>query len=95
MAFGRAQVDLAAAELSGPQGKCELTKNELRILQMLMENGGHLVSRQDLMARLWENESFVDDNTLTVNVSRLRKKLEKVGLPALLTTRKGLGYQLG
>ncbi len=95
VAFGRAQVDLAAAELSGPQGKCELTKNELRILQMLMENGGHLVSRQDLMARLWENESFVDDNTLTVNVSRLRKKLEKVGLPALLTTRKGLGYQLG
>lgn len=92
--YSGALVDLATAILAGPAGKTELTKNELRILQMLMENGGHLVSRQDLMARLWENESFVDDNTLTVNISRLRKKLEQVGLPGLLTTRKGLGYLL-
>lgn len=95
VSFGGAELDLAAALLTGPGGKCELTKNELRILQMLMENGGRLVSRQGLMARLWENESFIDDNTLTVNVSRLRRKLEQVGLPGLLATRKGLGYQLG
>ena len=58
-----------------------------------MENGGHTVSRGDLMVRLWESESFIDDNTLTVNVSRLRKKLESVGLEGTLVTRKGLGYQ--
>lgn len=92
--YGGAQVDLASAVLTGPLGKSELTKNELRILQVLMENGGHLVPRQKLMERLWESESFVDDNTLTVNVSRLRKKLEKAGLPGMLTTRKGLGYIL-
>lgn len=60
-----------------------------------MENGGHTVSRSDLMVRLWESESFIDDNTLTVNVSRLRKKLEAVGLEGALSTKKGLGYQLG
>ncbi len=95
LSFGGAELDLAAGCLRAAGGKCELTKNETRILQMLMENGGHLVSRQELMARLWENESFIDDNTLTVNISRLRKKLEGVGLPGLLATRKGLGYQLG
>ena len=56
---------------------------------------GHTVSRSDLMVRLWESESFIDDNTLTVNVSRLRKKLEAVGLGGMLATKKGLGYQLG
>ncbi len=90
--YGGIQVDLASAVLTGPLGKSELTKNELRILQVLLENGGHLVSRQKLMERLWESESFVDDNTLTVNISRLRKKLEKAGLPGMLATRKGLGY---
>lgn len=92
--YAGAQLDLAAGTLSGPAGKSELTKTELRILQMLMENAGHTVSRGSLMARLWEQESFVDDNTLTVNISRLRKKLEKVGLPGLLATRKGQGYTL-
>lgn len=95
LTYAGAQVDLAAASVEGPAGKSELTKNELRILQVLMENGGRTVARQDLMAKLWEDESFVDDNTLTVNISRLRKKLEKVGLPELLATRKGRGYQLG
>ncbi|NBK77716.1 DNA-binding response regulator [bacterium D16-76] len=95
LAWGGAQVDLGTSVLHGPQGQCELTRNELRIAQVLMESGGHLVTRQDLMARLWEDESFVDDNTLTVNVSRLRRKLEQVGLRGLLATRKGLGYQLG
>ena len=90
-----AALDLAAATLSGPGGKKELTKNEVRILQLLMENQGRPVSRRDLMARLWESESFIDDNTLSVNVSRLRRKLEQVGLAGLLHTRKGQGYILG
>jgi DNA-binding response OmpR family regulator len=59
-----------------------------------MENAGHPVSRNDLMVRLWESESFIDDNTLTVNVSRLRRKLESVGLEGLLVTKKGVGYVL-
>lgn len=93
--YGRALLDLGAETVSGPKGKQELTKNEFKILQILMENGGHTVSRSDLMVRLWESESFIDDNTLTVNVSRLRKKLEAVGLEGALSTKKGLGYQLG
>ena len=93
--YGQALLDLGAETITGPDGKLELTKNEFRILQVLMENGGHTVSRSDLMVRLWESESFIDDNTLTVNVSRLRKKLEAVGLSGMLATKKGLGYQLG
>lgn len=93
--YKEALLDLGAESISGPDGRQELTKNEFRILQVLMENGGHTVSRGDLMTRLWESESFIDDNTLTVNVSRLRKKLEAVGLGGMLTTKKGLGYQLG
>lgn len=93
--YGQALLDLGAETVSGPGGKKELTKNEFKILQILMENGGHTVSRGDLMVRLWESESFIDDNTLTVNVSRLRRKLEAVGLDGLLATKKGLGYQLG
>lgn len=93
--YKEALLDLGAETVSGPGGRQELTKNEFRILQVLMENGGHTVSRSDLMARLWESESFIDGNTLTVNVSRLRKKLEAVGLGGMLSTKKGLGYQLG
>lgn len=92
---GPALLDLGAETVSGPEGRQELTKNEFRILQVLMENGGHTVSRSDLMVRLWESESFIDDNTLTVNVSRLRRKLEAAGLGGMLATKKGLGYQFG
>ena len=62
--------------------KAELTKNEFRILQMLLENAGRIVSRDSIITRLWESDEFIDDNTLTVNVARLRKKLELIGLPA-------------
>lgn len=94
MEYGQALLDLGSETLTGPQGKTALTKNEFRILRVLMENGGHIVSRGDLMLRLWETESFIDDNTLTVNISRLRKKLESVGLCGMLATKKGRGYQL-
>lgn len=72
--------------------KQELTKNESRILQKLMENKGRIVSRDGLMMSLWETDSFVDDNTLSVNVNRLRKKLEQMGLKDFITTKKGIGY---
>ena len=72
--------------------KIELTKNEWRILQVLMEHKGKAVSRDTLMMRLWESDSFIDDNTLTVNVTRLRKKLEEAGLTDFIQTKKGVGY---
>ncbi len=91
---GGAVLDLSSAVLSCPGGKLDLTKNEFRILQVLMENGGHIVSRSELMNRLWESDSFIDDNTLTVNMARLRKKLEEAGLPDFIVTKKGLGYMI-
>lgn len=72
--------------------RVELTKNEFRILQVLMENKGKTVSRETLMLRLWKTEDFVDENTLTVNIARLRKKLEEVGLQDFIVTKKGMGY---
>lgn len=70
----------------------ELSKNEYRILYTLLENKGKVVSREKLMERLWETDSFVDENTLTVNVNRLRKKLDAAGLPGFIMTRFGVGY---
>lgn len=72
----------------------ELTKNEFRILQILLENAEQTVSREAIMKRLWDNDCFVDDNTLTVNMTRLRKKLEASGAGDMIHTRKGLGYCL-
>lgn len=74
--------------------KIQLTKNEYRILQVLIENKGRAVSRDTIMARLWETDSFIDDNTLTVNVTRLRKKLEDIGLHDFISTKKGIGYMV-
>lgn len=70
----------------------ELTKNEYRILLLLMKNRGKVVSREKLMEQLWQTDDFVDENTLTVNVNRLRKKLSAVGLEGFITTRFGVGY---
>ena len=72
--------------------KIELSKNEYRILLSLMENKGRVVSREKLMERLWETDCFVDENTLTVNVNRLRKKLDAAGLKNFITTKFGVGY---
>lgn len=69
-----------------------LTKNEFIILKVLMQNKGKIVSRDILIERLWEDESFVDDNTLTVNITRLRKKLMKIGIIDFINTRKSMGY---
>lgn len=75
--------------------KVELSKNEYRILLTLMENKGRVVSRERLMEALWETDSFVDENTLTVNVGRLRKKLDGVGLEGFISTKFGVGYGIG
>lgn len=72
--------------------KMELTKNETKIMQILMENAGSIVSRYDIAKNLWDSENFVDDNTLTVNITRVRRKLEDMGLKNCIQTRKSEGY---
>lgn len=72
--------------------KAELTRNEFRILYTLMKDKGEIISRDTIMRALWEDESFIDDNTLTVNINRLRKKLEDVGIVDYIQTKKGQGY---
>lgn len=89
-----AMLNLTEAVLFYQEKRLELTKNELRILQTLMENKEKVVSRDELMTRLWEDDSYVDENTLSVNVNRLRKKLESVGLSGFILTKKGLGYRI-
>ena len=71
-----------------------MTRNELRILACLMEHAGEIVSRADLIEVLWDSKIYIDDNTLSVNVTRLRGKLAELGLPELIKTRRGMGYQL-
>ncbi len=75
--------------------KVELTKNEYKILQYLLKNVGKVVTRDSIMMKLWESDDFIDDNTLTVNVTRLRKKLELAGLSDYIKTKKGVGYIIG
>lgn len=72
----------------------ELTKNEFKILKYLVKNREKIVAREDIMECLWDSESFIDDNTLTVNITRLRNKLEELGLKELLETKRGQGYLL-
>ncbi len=87
-------LNLADMSLLYQGNRSGLSKNEFRILQILFENAGNTVTRESIMKRLWDNECFVDDNTLTVNVNRLRKSLEDNGLKDLIQTKKGVGYQL-
>lgn len=87
-------LNLSDATLSVEGAKIPLTKNETKILQTLFENGGKVVSRDTLMERLWETDSFVDENTLTVNMTRLRKKLAEYHLYDFILTKKGLGYMV-
>ncbi|MBS1402993.1 MAG: response regulator transcription factor [Oscillospiraceae bacterium] len=87
-----AQLNTADASLTYQGARIELTKNDYRILQTLLERKGSVVSRDTLMEKLWETDSFVDENTLTVNIARLRRKLDAAGLEGFITTKKGLGY---
>ena len=87
-----AVLNLNSTVLTYQGERIELTKNEFRILQTLMENKGKVVSRDTLMTRLWQMDSYVEENTLTVNVTRLRKKLEGAGLADFIVTKVGRGY---
>ena len=80
------------ATLTYKDKRLELTKNDYKILYILMENKGRIISRDTLMNRLWETDYYVDENTLSVNVTRLRKKLDSLGLIDFITTKKGMGY---
>ena len=90
-----AVLNLMDATLSWAGQQLELTKNELKILQALMEHKEKIVSREELMEKLWESDAYVDENTLSVNVNRLRKKLSAVGLDGFILTKKGIGYRIG
>lgn len=88
------KLDLSRSLASSASGSVELTKNEVRILALLMRRAGTIVSREDLMRELWDSEAFVDDNTLTVNVNRLRGALAKMGVEGFLVTHRGQGYSV-
>lgn len=87
-------LNLLDTSLKIGEKKVELTKNEFRILEILFTNKGKVVSREQIMKRLWDNECFVDDNTLTVNITRIRKKLDEAEVKDFITTKKGMGYLL-
>lgn len=102
--YGKGQVDflkhrgiiynISASEVEFNNNKIALTKNESKILHMLINNNGKIVSRDEIMKCLWQEAEFVDDNTLTVNVNRLRKKLEDIGAVDYIQTKRGQGYIL-
>lgn len=85
-------LNIGEAVLYYQDTKLDLTKNEFRILQLLMNKRNTIVSREEIMKRLWDSDCFIDDNTLTVNMTRLRKKLEEIGLNHFIVTKKGIGY---
>ncbi|MDE7430562.1 MAG: response regulator transcription factor [Lachnospiraceae bacterium] len=88
-------LDIGNQTLTFEGEQIELTKNEFKILKKLLENKEKTVSRDTIMMTLWESDSFVDDNTLTVNMTRLRKKLDNAGMKDFIKTKKGLGYYVG
>lgn len=87
-------LDLSGGTISYEDKSALLTRNELKMLSFLIQNQGKIVSRDDLMEYMWSSEVFIDDNSLSVNITRLRKKLEQIGFPETVETRRGLGYQL-
>lgn len=92
LAHQGAVLDLGSAVLTVGDDRSQLTRNEFCILRTLLEHKGQVVLRADLMQRLWESDCYIDDNTLTVNIARLRKKLDGLGLRGLIRTQKGRGY---
>ena len=95
VACGDAVLDLDNAKLQYKGSVLELSRNDFIILKELMTHSGKNVSRDELMQALWNDNTFVDDNTLTVNITRVRNKLNKIGLEDFIVTRKGMGYQVG
>ena len=91
---GGLRLSLTKGVVSANGKTAELTRNELQILACLMAHTGQIVSRADLIDALWDNQIYIDDNTLSVNMTRLRGKLAEIGLPDAIKTRRGMGYQL-
>ncbi len=91
---GELKLHLTRGTASAGEKSVELTRNELKILAYLMGNPGQIVPRADLIDALWDSQIYIDDNTLSVNITRLRSKLEEIGLPGFIKTRRGMGYQL-
>lgn len=87
-------LNLGDATLTYQGERVELSRNEHKILQLLLENKGQVVARETIMTRLWETDNYIDDNTLTVNVTRLRRKLDAVGLSDFIVTKKSIGYMV-
>lgn len=92
LTYKNLELDLAKGIVTVEDKSIEITKNEMRILSYLMERKGEIVSREDLMEYLWNSDYYVDDNTLSVNVTRIRKKLQELGIENAIETRRGLGY---
>lgn len=93
--FGALTVDSERGTICVEGKETELSKNEMRILVYLLHHRGTVVSRDELMNYLWDNEEFVDDNTLTVNINRVRRKLKEIGMTDVIRTRRGIGYIIG
>ena len=85
-------LNLGDGVVSFGEEKLELSRNEYKILEILMKKKGNVVPREDLIQALWDTEEFIDENTLTVNVARLRQRLKQIGVEELISTRKGVGY---
>ena len=92
--YGGLLVNMSKGTASYQGQEAELTKNELRILDLLMRNQTSITPRDDIMEALWQSNEFIDDNTLTVNINRLRKKLEAIGASDYIKTKRGQGYSL-
>lgn len=85
-------LDVEKGEINYKNNKLDLTKNEIRILALLMKSKGKVVSREKLMMSLWEDDEFVNDNALTVNINRIRNRLKEIGIKDFIKTKKGIGY---
>ncbi len=91
---GQFVLNLSKSRIEKEDRIAELTGNELKIIKILVKNKGNIVNREDIMNDLWDSEAFIDDNTLTVNITRIRRKLEEIGLRDIIETRRGQGYIL-
>ena len=94
MDCGRFVLNLSKSRIEKEENIVELTANELKIMKCLGKKKGNIVSREEIMNELWDSDAFIDDNTLTVNVTRIRKKLEEIGLEDVIVTKRGQGYSL-
>ena len=94
MDCGRFVLNFSKSRIEKEENMVELTANELKIMKCLGKKKGNIVSREEIMNELWDSDAFIDDNTLTVNVTRIRKKLEEIGLEDVIVKKRGQGYSL-